>query len=210
LEDSVSAAATDAPVTDLPVDAVPVLRLGQRDGAIVLAALSLWAAADAWQVATGLAFAALLAALDGAVVGYFVGRIAHEWGHFAGARWGGGIAPTRAGDSFASIVTFFTFDMERSDAGAFRAMSVGGNVGHWLVVLGLAAFIPLDTVGRVALLSGAVGFAISASLTELPVIQRAYAGASPGESFRGLTRAKLKRNRWMGAGAGLLLFVLAL
>ena len=204
-----SAAATDAPVTDLPVDAVPVLRLGQRDGAIVLAGLSLWAAADTWQASTGLAFAALLATLDGALVGYFAGRIAHEWGHFAGARWGGGIAPTRAGDSFANIITFFTFDMERSDAGAFRAMSVGGNLGHWLVVLLLATFVPLDTVGRVALLSGAVGFAISASLTEFPVIQRAYAGASPGDSFRGLTRAKLKRNRWTGVAAGILLFVVA-
>ena len=204
-----SAAASDAQVSDLPVDAVPVLQLGQRDGAIVLAGLSLWAAADTWQASTGLAFAGMLAALDGAVVGYFLGRMAHEWGHFAGARWGGGIAPTRPGDSIANIVTFFTFDMERSDAGSFRAMSVGGNVGHWLVVLVLAAFVPLDTVGRVALLSGAVSMAISASLTEFPVIQRAYAGASPGDSFLGLTRAKLKRNRWMGVGAGLLLFLLA-
>ena len=100
--------------------------------------------------------------------------------------------------------------MQRSDASAFRAMSVGGNVGHWLVVAVLAAFVPLDTPGRIALLSGAIGFAFSASLTELPVIQRAYAGASPVESFRGLTRAKLKRNRWAGAGAGFLLFLLAL
>ena len=199
-------AAANSEVTDLPVDAAPVLRLGQRDGAIALAALSLWAAADAWHAATGLAFAALLATLDGAVVGYAVGRMAHEWGHFAGARWSGGIAPTRAIDSFFTI---FTLDMERSDAGAFRAMSVGGNLGHWLVVLLLATFVPLETPGRAALLGGAFGFALSASLTEFPVIGRAYAGASPAESFRGLSRAKLKRNRWVGAGAGVLLFLLA-
>ncbi len=192
--------------TDLPAeaDAAPVSRLGQRDGAIVLAALSLWAAADAWYAATGLAFAAALSTLDGVVVGVVVARMAHEWGHFAGARWAGGIAPTRPLDSFSTI---FSLDMRRSSASAFRAMSVGGNVGHWLVVLVLAAAIPLDSTGRVALLSGAFGFAFSASLTELPVIQRAYSGASPVESFRGLTRAKVERNRWVGAGAGLLLFV---
>ncbi len=192
---------------DPPADATPVFRLAQRDGAIVLAALSLWAAADAWHAETGLAFAVLLSTLDGVVVGYVVGRMAHEWGHFAGARWGGGVAPTRPIDS---IFTIFTFDMERGAANAFRAMGVGGNLGHWLVVLLLAAFVPLDTPGRIALLCGAFGFALSASLTELPVIQRAYAGASPAESFRGLTGAKLKRNRWAGAGAGFLLFLLAL
>ncbi len=193
-------------VTELPVDAEPVLRLGQRDGAIALAALSLWAAADAWYATTGLGFALLLSILNGIAVGYVVVRMAHEWGHFAGARWSGGIAPTRPIDSFFLI---FTFDMERSDASAFRGMSVGGNVGHWLVVLLLVAFIPLDTPGRVALLSGALSVAFSASLTEFPVIQRAYAGASPAESFQGLTGAKLKRNRWLGAGSGLLLFLLA-
>ena len=200
-------AAANSQVTDPPVDAAPVFRLGQRDGAIVLAALSLWAAADAWHATTGLTFAVLLSTLDGIAVGAVLGRMAHEWGHFAGARWSGGIAPTRPIDSFFTI---FTFDMQRSDASAFRAMSVGGNVGHWLVVLVLAAFVPLDTPGRIALLSGAFGFALSASLTELPVIQRAYAGASPVESFRGLTGVKLKRNRWAGVGAGGLLFLLAL
>ena len=57
-----------------PTDAAPVLKIGQRDGAIALAALSLFAAADAWYITTGLGFAALLAALDGAVVGYVVAK----------------------------------------------------------------------------------------------------------------------------------------
>jgi hypothetical protein len=193
-------------VTDLPVDAESVSRLGQRDGAIALAGLSLWAAADAWHATTGLGAAVLLSLVNGVVVGYFLCRMAHEWGHFAGARWSGGVAPTRPLDSFFPI---FTLDMERSDDRAFRAMGVGGNVGHWAVVLLFASLIPLDTSGRLALLCGAVSFAVSASLTEFPVIQRAYAGASPPESFRGLTGDKLKRNRWLGAGAGVLLFLLA-
>lgn len=189
---------------DRPADATPVIKLGQRDGAIALAALSIWAAADAWHAATGLGLAALLSTLDGVVVGVVLALLAHEWGHFAGARWSGGIAPTRPITSFFPI---FALDLQRSDDRAFRAMSVGGNVGHWLVVLILGIFIPLDTPGRVALLAGAFGFAVSASTTEFPILQRAYAGASPAESFKGLTGEKLRRDRWIGAAAGLALFL---
>ena len=189
---------------DRPADATPVIKLGQRDGAIALAALSIWAAADAWHAATGLGLAALLSTLDGVVVGVVLALLAHEWGHFAGARWSGGIAPTRPITSFFPI---FALDLQRSDDRAFRAMSVGGNVGHWLVVLILGIFIPLDTPGRVALLAGAFGFAVSASTTEFPILQRAYAGASAAESFKGLTGEKLRRDRWIGAAAGLALFL---
>ena len=195
---------TEPTERDQPADKTPVIRLAQRDGAIALAALSLWAAADAWHATTGLGFAAMLSFLDGAVVGVLVALMAHEWGHFAGARWAGGIAPTRRISSFFPI---FRLDMQRSSASAFRAMSVGGNIGHWLVVLLLAVFLPLDTVGRVALLSGAFGFAISASTTEFPIIQRAFTGSSPIESFKGLTADKLRHHRWIGAAAGLLLFL---
>jgi hypothetical protein len=187
-----------------PADATPVIRLAQRDGAIALAALSLWAAADAWHAATGLGFAALLATLDGLVVGVVLGALAHEWGHFAGARWAGGIAPTRP---IRSLFPIFVLDMERSDARAFRAMSVAGNVGHWLVVLLLLISLPLDTAGRCALFAGAIGFAVFASTTEFPIIRRAYTGASPAESFAGLSREKLRRNRWIGAAVGLVLFL---
>ena len=187
-----------------PADATPVAKLAQRDGAIALAALSLFAAADAWHATTGLAFASLLSIVDGAVVGIALGVLAHEWGHFAGARWGGGIAPTGPISTFFPI---FNLDLARSSDYAFRAMSIGGNVGHWLVVLIVAACIPLDAPGRLALLAGAFGFAVSASTTELPIIRRSLAGASPAESFLGLTGDKLRRDRWIGLAAGGVLFL---
>jgi hypothetical protein len=134
-----------------------------------------------------------------------VAAIAHEWGHFAGARWTGGIAPTTRITSFFPL---FVFDMVRSEPNAFRAMSVGGNLAHWLVVLVLALGVPLDAPARVALVSAAFGFAVFASTTEFPVIRRAYGGASPAESFAGLSGEKLRRNGWIGAGAALLLFLL--
>jgi hypothetical protein len=188
----------------LPKDAASVSKLARRQGAIALALLSLFAAADVWYVTTGIGFAYLLSGINGAVVGWVIGGMAHEWGHFAGARWGGGIAPTRPVESFFPI---FLFDMERSDPSAFRAMSIGGNVAHWLTVLVFAYFIPLDTVGRMALLAGSFGFAVSASTTEFPIIRRLDAGATPAESFGGLDGEKLKRNGRIGMAAGLLLFL---
>lgn len=187
-----------------PADATPVWKLARRDGGIALAALSLFAAADAWYATTGLAFAGLLAVLDGIAVGIVLGTGAHEWGHFIGARMGGGIAPTRGARSLFPI---FDFDLQHSEPSAFRAMSVGGNLGHWGLVALLALCLPLDTSGRTALLASTFGFAISASLTEFPIIQRAFSGATPTESFEGLTKEKLERHRWMGAGAGLALFL---
>ena len=189
----------------LPADATPVGRLAQRDALIVLAALSLWAAADTWYVSTGLGLAAVLSALDGAIVGAGVGLLVHEWGHFAGARLAGGIAPT---GEFKKIFPIFDFDMQRSGSGPFRAMSVGGNLAHWSWVLILALLLPLDTPGRTSLFAGALGLAVFASTTELPVIWRAWGGASPIESFAGLTGEKLRRNKKLGFAAGAAAFLL--
>lgn len=187
-----------------PADLTPVGRLALRDGAVALAGLSLFAAADAWYAQTGLALAKLIGVLDGVAVGAGLGVLAHEWGHFAGARWAGGIAPT---GKLTRFFPMFDFDMQRSDPGAFRAMSIAGNAAHWSLVLLLAILLPLDTAPRQALLCAAFAFAFGASLTEFPVIRRAFEGASPVESFRGLTGEKLRRDRWIGIGAGALLFL---
>ena len=184
-------------------DQTRVANLALRDGAIALAALSIWAAGDAWYAATQLGAAALLSALSGLAVGYGLALVGHEWGHFAGARWGGGIAPTT---KFTQLCPIFLLDMQKSPDLAFKAMSVGGNVAHWSVALLFLLWVPLDAPGRVALASGAFAFAFGASTTEFPVIRRSFAGATPVESFRGLTGAKLRRNRWIGYAAGAVLF----
>ena len=184
-------------------DVTRVSRLALRDGAIALAALALFAATDAWYSATGLGAAALLSVLVGIAVGYGLGLVAHEWGHFAGARLGGGIAPTT---KFTQLFPIFLLDMQRSPDRAFKAMSVGGNVAHWSLAALFLLWAPLDAPGRVALACGAFAFAFGASTTEFPVIRRSFAGATPVESFAGLTGAKLRRNRWIGYAAGALLF----
>lgn len=188
-------------------DATPVGKLARRDGGIALAALSLYAAADAWAATTGLFVADLLAVVDAIVVGVVLGTLAHEWGHFGGARGAGGIAPTRP---YSSLFPIFDLDMQRSDPHAFRTMSVSGNAAHWGLVLLIALLLPADTAGRAALLAATFGFAVSASTTELPIIYRAYTGSSPVESFKGLTGAKLKRDQRIGMAAGVVLFLLLL
>jgi len=205
--DATPSAGATPPADDAarPPDATPVRKLAQRDGGIALAALSLFAAAETWAQTTGLALASALAVVDGVVVGIVLGTLAHEWGHFAGARWSGGIAPTRP---FRSLFPIFALDMQRSPARAFRAMSVAGNVGHWGVVVAVLAFVPLESAGAAALLAGSFGFAVSASLTEVPIIRRAFSGASPVESFKGLSKETLTRDRRLGAAAGVVLFLL--
>lgn len=189
----------------LPRDAAPVLRLARRDGGIALAGLSAFAATDAWYAVTHLPLAALLSMAVAVVVGIGLATRAHEWGHFAGARLAGGIAPTR---DDRSLFPIFDLDLKRSDPRAFRAMSVGGNLGHWGLFIALLAALPLDAPGRAALVAASFGFAVSASVTEFPIIARAYSGVPPIECFRGLTGAKLRRDRWIGAAAGLVLFAI--
>jgi hypothetical protein len=184
-------------------DVTRVSSLALRDGAIALAALSIFAAADAWHAASGLTAAALLSVLDGLAVGYGLGLLAHEWGHFAGARWGGGIAPTT---KFTQLFPIFLLDMHQSPDRAFKAMSVGGNLAHWSIAALFFLWVPLDAPGRIALGCGAFAFAFGASATEFPVIRRSFTGATPVESFKGLTGAKLRRNRWIGYAAGAVLF----
>jgi hypothetical protein len=186
-------------------DVTRVSRLALRDSAIALAALALFAATDAWYSATGLGAAVMLSVLVGIAVGYGLGLVAHEWGHFAGARLGGGIAPTT---KFTQLFPIFLLDMQRSPDRAFKAMSVGGNAAHWSLAALFFLWVPLDAPGRVALACGAFAFAFGASFTEFPVIRRSYAGASPVESFQGLTGAKLRRNRRIGYAAGAVLFAL--
>lgn len=204
-ETTASEGAARDEAAERPADATPVSKLARRDGGIALAALTLFAAADVWAASTGLFLAELLALANGVVAGIVLGTRAHEWGHFAGARAAGGIAPTRP---WTTLFPIFDLDMQRSDPLAFRTMSVAGNAAHWGIVLLLALLLPTDTAGRAALVAAAFGFAVSASTTEIPIIWRAYTGSSPVESFRGLTGKTLERDQRIGIAAGVVLFLL--
>lgn len=151
-----------------------------RDVAIISAALSLFAAAESWSTISRLLIAKILSVVDGLLVGAAIGALAHEWGHFIGARLGGGHAPLKP---LKQILPLYDFDYARNDQRAFVWMSIGGNVAHTLVVVVLLLLIPTDTMGPAALVAGAFGFAVFSSLVEFPVIRSAQRGVPPMEAL---------------------------
>ncbi len=176
-----------------------------RDLALASGLLSLFAGAQAWATTSGLVLAGLVATFDGFLVGAALGALAHEWGHFIGARQAGAIAPLR---SIRDFLPLYEYDYAHNDARAFLWMSVGGNLAHALVVVLLLASLPMDTLGTAALVSGAFGFAVFSSAIEIPVIRRARAGADPLEALGSIPKDFVARYLPWSIGAGLLLFIL--
>jgi hypothetical protein len=180
--------------------------VGLRDTALAATVLSLWAATDAWYAVTELGLAASLSVVVGVLAGAALTGLAHEWGHFAGARLSGGTAPIAPAKN---LLPLFDFDFERSDVGQFRSMSVGGNVTPWVVAALLVILIPLDAPGREALVSASIGFAVFALTVELPVIRRVNEGMDPRESLAHIrVEGGLRRGAIAGAVTAAVLFVL--
>ena len=182
-----------------------LMRRGPWDVALGAAALSLFAAADSWNQLTGTMLSSAVALVDGLVVGLAVSALAHEWGHYAGARLADSIAPLRRESRFFPL---FDFDYVGNSSSQFLSMSVGGNVAHWLVVVVLAAGLPVDSVGQLALVSASVGFAAFASSLEVPVMLRCRNGASPLDALRGIPRDFARRYGTVGLVAGLVAFAI--
>ena len=183
-----------------PSDRAPLALIVLRDVAIVAAALSLFAAADSWRMLTGSGLAALLSVVDGLLVGAGVSALLHEWGHWIGARLGGAVAPLKPMKGFLPL---FDFDYARSSDEAFRAMSIGGNLGHAFVLAVFVLALPLGSPGQVALVAGSLGFAVFASSIEIPVILRSRQGASSLEALGTIPRDFVKRHGRYGLGAAL-------
>jgi len=194
---------TGATQVAVRADALAPHWLALRDVAIGAAVLSLFAAADAWDAIGGFALSGALSVVDGLLVGAAISALAHEWGHFAAARLSGAMAPTLPLSAFPRL---FDFDFDRSDARQFQAMSIGGNAAHWTTLALLAATLPLDAAGRVALVAGSFGFCVFASTTELPVIARVRRGVAPRSALTGVRRV-LARNARMALAAALVLFL---
>ena len=204
-----TSASTSAESVENPPDAAAevvkepsLYLLGARDLGIVLAALSLWAAADTWYAVTGLGLAATVSVLNGILVGAAITGLAHEWGHLAGARLSGGTAPLAPARGFLPL---FNFDFAKSETSHFQAMSVGGNLPTWGVALLLAIALPLDAPGRIAIVSSAVGFSIFANVVELPVISRVAGGMAPAESLGKISPATIRSGAIAGAVGAVLL-----
>lgn len=178
--------------------------VGLRDVAIISALLSLFAAAEAWATVSGLAFAALLATVDGFLVGLATCALAHEWGHFAGARLGGGHAPLKP---MAGFLPLFDFDYKNNDKRAYEWMGIGGNLAHLTVPLIYFVALPMNSPGTAALVAGAFGFAVFSSIIEFPVIQKSRAGMGALESLGTIPKDFVQRTMPWAVGAAFLAFL---
>lgn len=185
-------------------DEASLFLVALRDVAIVSALLSLFAAAEAWATVSELAFASLLATVDGFLVGAATTALAHEWGHFAGARLGGGHAPLKPLSGFLPL---FDFDYANNDRKAFEWMSYGGNIAHVAVPLLYFLALPTNGPGTAALVAGAVGFAVFSSLVEWPVIARSREGKSGLEALGTIPKDFVQRYTPWAVGAAFLVFL---
>jgi hypothetical protein len=176
-----------------------------RDVAVISALLSLFAAAEAWATVSGLALASVLSVADGLLVGVAIAGLIHEWGHFAGARLGGGHAPLKPIGGFLPI---FDFDYKNNDARAFDWMSIGGNLGDISVVLLLLLVLPTASAGASALIAGAFGFAVFAGSIEFPVILKARSGMTGVEALGTIRRDFVRYHSRWGMAAAASAFVL--
>ena len=177
-------------------------KVASRHGAIALAALTLWGAADAWASASGLLLAQSISILNAIFVGTAVAYIAHEWGHFSGARVSGAVSPV-----LKEPVSFFMFNFkhEANTRNQFLSMSFGGPAANWTLAIALLILLPLETVSQILLLATTVSIAVSVSVFELPVINRVMYGEGPEETItqRQAEVGTTPRNIGIAVGAGL-------
>lgn len=175
-------------------------KLLARDLLISALLLSLWAGADAAYAVMGSGLVGAISVLDAFLAALAVGYIAHEWGHFAGARLSGGVAPANGWKD----LQLFRFDFEKSQPIHFQWMSVGGNLTPWLLTGLIAASIPLDTPGRTFLFAVALAGAVFVNITELPVLWMTLKGADPLTALKTLRGPVLMRNGLAALGLALL------
>lgn len=156
-----------------------------RDVALIAVFLSLFAGAESWSTISRLKVAKILSVVDGLLVGVAIAALAHEWGHFLGARLGGGHAPLKPISQFLPL---YDFDYARNDARSFLWMSYGGNIAHASIVVLLWLLVPTRSMGPAALVAGAFGFSVFSSLVEIPVIQQARRGVPALEALASIPK----------------------
>ena len=156
-------------------------RIGRWHGAAVLAGLGLYGAANAWAVSSGLMLAHAVAIGNAVVVASALSGIFHEWGHFTGAKLTGSIAPVSKKP--VRFYFMFNFDMEQNSVSQFIALSLGGILANWLLVLLIVALIPITSVAAAALVAVAIARAVNVSLFEVPVVQRVRESQDPGKEL---------------------------
>ncbi len=172
-----------------------------KDIALFLAALSLWAAADTWHQITGLWVAQAVAVGDAILVGLLAASLFHEWGHYSGAMAANAKA-TRVDAKGLSLFRF-NFDYQANDLRQFHWMTGGGHVFHWGILVLLLIALPLDSLGRITLVSSVFGFIVFATMIEFNVVKDTWSGTDPEARLRALNAKDFRQAAVVGTLGGL-------
>lgn len=147
---------------------------GAMYGLAVVASLTLFGAAHTWASSSGWALATWTGVAAAFAAGMVLSSIFHEWGHYAGAALSG--STIKIADQPSNYFFFLGFNPKVNSTGQALWMTWGGLSGSWLLVLGTALLVPLDSLMSAVLLATAVGRAVNASVFEMPIAWRTQQG----------------------------------
>lgn len=183
-------------------DSQNLVKHGVIQGTVALAAFSMWAATDAWQAVTQLPLANVLSILTAVIAGITVSTVIHEWFHFAGAKLGGSsyTIPSKTG------LFIYDYDYTNSTVRQFYIMSLAGQLGSVVAIIGLYWLIPTDTSGRFMLIAAAIGSALFGGAIEWPVMLRTRHSHNPLAELSKITPGVFGRSLSFGAISGLVVF----
>jgi len=188
-------------------DRARLKQIALRHSAIVLAALTLWGASDSWALSSGWLLAETVSILNAVFAGTIIAYIAHEWGHFTGARFSGAISPV-----LKEPMSFFMFNFKDklNTQGQFLSMSVGGPLANWSLFVLVLVLLPLNTWSQATLLATTFAIATSVSVFEFPVINAVMYGEKPAETISKRQRESGNTPRTAGIIAGAALWILTI
>jgi len=159
----------EAAESDLRADNLANLKkVGTVHFVAVIAALTLFGAANTWALTSGIALALVVAVAAAYIAGTVLSGIIHEYGHYSGAVLSG--APHKVLKKPARYFFMFNFDMKAGSTRQALWMSWGGVLGSWLLVAALFLLLPMDGWATAALIATVLGNAVNASVFEVPII----------------------------------------
>jgi hypothetical protein len=202
------AAATQTPAEpafDPSKDRANLRQVAALHFVMVMAALTLWGAADAWAVTSGWSLAWAVALANAVVAGFVISSTLHEWGHFAGARMAGSVSPVL--DKPVRYFFMFNFSFGKNDTRQFLWMSWGGILVPWALVLLTLLLVPIDNASRALLLATFVTRAVQISMFEVPVVLRTRSGGEPRAELGRQLEVGFLRGRYVGLAVGALVWL---
>ena len=154
-------------------------------GLAVIASLTLFGAAHTWASSSGWVLATWTGVAAAFAAGMVLSSIFHEWGHYTGAALSG--STIKIADTPSDYYFFLGFNPKANSTRQALWMTWGGLSGSWLLVLGIAALVPLDSAMSAVLLATAAGRAVNASVFEMPIAWRTH----HGEDFKTALKERL-------------------